>query len=220
MLLSEKNANVLLMNDFNRRGGGGFNNRGGNSAGRSSFGGGRRDGGGRDRGDRGDRNHRGDRQPQMFTATCASCHKTCEVPFRPSGDKPVYCSNCFTQKNEGGDRGFRGGDRGNDSRPRSGSNSFAVRKEHPNDRRQSGSDDEVKKRLATIESKLNRILEIINPPMPSEKEEKVSKKREAAPEKKVVDAPALKKAIKKATAKVAKKPTKKAAKKAAKKASK
>jgi CxxC-x17-CxxC domain-containing protein len=50
-----------------------------------------------DRGDRGDR--------QMHSATCADCGKRCEVPFRPTGDKPVYCSNCFNQ----GDSPSRGG---------------------------------------------------------------------------------------------------------------
>ncbi len=38
-------------------------------------------------GDRGER--------QMFTTTCSSCGKPAEVPFRPSGDKPVYCKDCF-----------------------------------------------------------------------------------------------------------------------------
>ncbi len=28
-------------------------------------------------------------------AVCAECGKDCEVPFKPSGDKPVYCSSCF-----------------------------------------------------------------------------------------------------------------------------
>jgi CxxC-x17-CxxC domain-containing protein len=36
----------------------------------------------------------GDRQA-MYQAVCANCGKNCEVPFRPSGDKPVYCSDCF-----------------------------------------------------------------------------------------------------------------------------
>ena len=31
----------------------------------------------------------------MHRATCADCGKSCEVPFRPSNDKPVYCSQCF-----------------------------------------------------------------------------------------------------------------------------
>jgi len=32
---------------------------------------------------------------QMHAATCAECGKRCEVPFRPTNDKPVYCSDCF-----------------------------------------------------------------------------------------------------------------------------
>ena len=39
-----------------------------------------------------------DRQPQIFKATCADCQKSCEVPFRPSGDRPVFCSDCFGEK--------------------------------------------------------------------------------------------------------------------------
>jgi CxxC-x17-CxxC domain-containing protein len=31
----------------------------------------------------------------MHEAICATCGKSCEVPFRPTGDKPVYCSDCF-----------------------------------------------------------------------------------------------------------------------------
>ena len=32
---------------------------------------------------------------EMFPATCATCGKETTVPFRPSGDKPVYCRECF-----------------------------------------------------------------------------------------------------------------------------
>ena len=35
------------------------------------------------------------RKTQMFNATCAECGKPCEVPFRPNGEKPVYCNYCF-----------------------------------------------------------------------------------------------------------------------------
>jgi len=42
----------------------------------------------------------------MTKVVCAKCGDTCEVPFRPSGDRPVYCRNCF---NKGNDRGSRGG---------------------------------------------------------------------------------------------------------------
>jgi CxxC-x17-CxxC domain-containing protein len=42
----------------------------------------------------GDRGYeRGPRE--MFSATCSSCGREAQVPFRPSGVKPVYCSDCF-----------------------------------------------------------------------------------------------------------------------------
>lgn len=34
----------------------------------------------------------------MYKAVCADCKKNCEVPFRPSSDRPVYCKNCFTAR--------------------------------------------------------------------------------------------------------------------------
>ena len=35
---------------------------------------------------------------ELFKATCAECAKSCEIPFRPSGDRPVYCKDCFAKK--------------------------------------------------------------------------------------------------------------------------
>jgi len=35
-------------------------------------------------------------QREMHAATCAACGTETQVPFRPSGDRPVYCRNCFT----------------------------------------------------------------------------------------------------------------------------
>ena len=32
---------------------------------------------------------------QMHKAVCSECKKECEVPFKPSGDRPVYCRDCF-----------------------------------------------------------------------------------------------------------------------------
>ena len=34
-------------------------------------------------------------QREMFPAVCATCGKQTEVPFQPSGDKPVYCRDCY-----------------------------------------------------------------------------------------------------------------------------
>ena len=36
---------------------------------------------------------------EMHEAVCASCGKTTQVPFRPSGVKPVYCSDCYKNIN-------------------------------------------------------------------------------------------------------------------------
>ncbi len=32
---------------------------------------------------------------EMHKATCADCGKECEVPFKPSAGRPVYCRDCF-----------------------------------------------------------------------------------------------------------------------------
>ncbi|MEK6827963.1 MAG: CxxC-x17-CxxC domain-containing protein [Nanoarchaeota archaeon] len=35
------------------------------------------------------------KEVEMHSATCDKCGARCEVPFKPSGSKPVYCSDCF-----------------------------------------------------------------------------------------------------------------------------
>ena len=35
---------------------------------------------------------------EMHTVTCAQCGKETQVPFKPSGDRPVYCQDCFASK--------------------------------------------------------------------------------------------------------------------------
>jgi len=35
---------------------------------------------------------------QMYKAVCAECGAECQVPFKPSGDRPVYCKECFQAK--------------------------------------------------------------------------------------------------------------------------
>jgi CxxC-x17-CxxC domain-containing protein len=65
-------------------GGGGYSS-GGYSSGGS--------GGGYDRGPR-----------EMFSATCSSCGREAQVPFRPTGSKPVYCSDCFTNQRASSNR--------------------------------------------------------------------------------------------------------------------
>ena len=35
---------------------------------------------------------------EMFPAVCAECSKPTQVPFKPRGDRPVYCSDCFSNR--------------------------------------------------------------------------------------------------------------------------
>ncbi len=76
-----------------------------------------------DRGRGGD-NRRFDR-PQMHEATCSKCGKSCMVPFRPTGNRPIYCNDCF--KTEGGTSVRRSDDRGQRSFSDRGSRSTSDR---------------------------------------------------------------------------------------------
>ncbi len=35
---------------------------------------------------------------EMHKATCDECKKECEVPFKPTEGRPVYCKECFEKK--------------------------------------------------------------------------------------------------------------------------
>ena len=52
---------------------------------------------------------RDSRRPLLHDAVCDECGKDCKVPFKPSGEKPVYCSDCFEKK--GGSDSSRSRDR-------------------------------------------------------------------------------------------------------------
>ena len=84
-------------------GGGAYSNRGGGGGGRYSGGGGGYSGGGG--------GGYGASRP-MYDAVCAACGKETKVPFQPRGDRPVYCSDCFSKQGGGGGRGGSSGGRG------------------------------------------------------------------------------------------------------------
>jgi len=71
---------------------GGGSSYSGGGGGYSSGGGGYSSGGG------GGGYSSGGAQRELFPATCSSCGKATEVPFRPSSNKPVYCRECFQQQ--------------------------------------------------------------------------------------------------------------------------
>ena len=55
---------------------------------------------------------------QLYDVVCSSCGKPAQVPFQPRGDRPVYCSDCYSQQGGGG--GGSGGYGGGRSRSGSG----------------------------------------------------------------------------------------------------
>ena len=40
----------------------------------------------------------GQSRREMYPVTCAQCGKQTEVPFQPRGDRPVYCSDCYSKQ--------------------------------------------------------------------------------------------------------------------------
>jgi CxxC-x17-CxxC domain-containing protein len=123
------------MGNFQRGGRGG-----GDRGGRPSFGGGRG-------GDRG--------EITMHKAICDECHKPCEVPFRPSGDKPIYCNDCFGDKRGNEDRGPRRdfGDRG-------GRRDFGGKPARSFDK-PAQRDSDVGNQIKELSQKIDRILAVL-----------------------------------------------------------
>ncbi len=135
------------MGNFNNRGGagskpfhkpsygGGRPSFGGNGAGRGGFGGPRRDDGDR----------------PMFKASCSQCGNECQLPFKPNGSKPVFCSNCFVRddkpRNDGPERSSYS--KPSYDRP-------PVAAAAPNM-------DQFKTQLEIIHNKLDRILKLVSP---------------------------------------------------------
>ncbi len=35
---------------------------------------------------------------EMHKATCSECGEECEVPFKPTEGKPVYCRECYRKR--------------------------------------------------------------------------------------------------------------------------
>jgi len=105
--------------------------------------------GGRDFGRPDFNRDRGERGPS-YRATCAECGKACEVPFMPKNGRPVYCADCFAKR---GGKQDGGTDRG-------------EKREFNNDRpfqrpafgEQPRSDGDTKRRLESIEYKIDKLV--------------------------------------------------------------
>jgi CxxC-x17-CxxC domain-containing protein len=38
---------------------------------------------------------------QLYNVKCSKCSKDTQVPFKPSGDRPVYCRDCYMEQRRG-----------------------------------------------------------------------------------------------------------------------
>lgn len=88
-------------------------------------------------------------RPQMHPATCTNCGNACEVPFKPTGDKPVLCRNCF-RTSPGPDRRFASQPSRNFDKPR-----FEERPP---------TTPQYKEQLDSLNRKLDKILSILTAP--------------------------------------------------------
>ena len=82
------------------------------------------------------------RNKQMFRVVCSNCGKDCDVPFKPTGDKPVYCSACFEKMG------------GRDNRKSFDGTRFRERQ---------GQTDQYKTQFEAINTKLDNIINILQP---------------------------------------------------------
>jgi CxxC-x17-CxxC domain-containing protein len=116
-----------------------------------------------------DYENRSRREITLYDAVCDQCGKNCQVPFRPSGNKPVYCSDCFEQ---------RGGKEGRSDRNGSQRRSFDREDQT---RLQNNTNDAVTikltEKIGVLNNKLDTIISILSTPEPKkiEPEKKVKK---------------------------------------------
>lgn len=90
-------------------------------------------------------------QSDLHPATCATCNKACEVPFRPTGDRPVYCRDCFGKKS---------GNTGSESRfPKKDFTAPGVAKPQFENR---GGSDGVTRQLELVNAKLERLIQAVS----------------------------------------------------------
>jgi CxxC-x17-CxxC domain-containing protein len=147
----------------------------------------------------------------MHQAVCSDCGNNCEVPFRPSGSKPVFCSDCFRGHDQAP---ARDAGRGRDfsSAPRR----FEERAPRPSF--SSGpKDNNIEDRLSALHVKLDKVIALLSDtsaPKTAVKEVKSEPKKEEPkkeePKKKIDKKsnkaePKVNKMAKKATKKVVKK---------------
>jgi CxxC-x17-CxxC domain-containing protein len=96
---------------------------------------------------------------KLHKVICDKCGRECDVPFQPTGDKPIYCRSCFRENGNGTVKEFA---------PRKGSTGdrFSPREEKRFDRNERNAEfkepDRSSDDLAEINEKLDKIMRALN----------------------------------------------------------
>jgi len=124
----------------------------------------------------------------MHQAICSQCGKDCQVPFRPTGDKPIYCSDCYEKLGNNSNSWSYGDDR--PQRPSYGDRNSGGNRSFSNNRDFGGGRSFSKpadnRQMEMVAKKLDRIIELLEGQRPVIKmvEKTVEKKVEKKPAKK------------------------------------
>ncbi len=164
--MTEKN-NTMGRNNRGDRGGFGGNREGGSRYEGQGF---KRGGfGGGDRGNgSGPRFGGQEREVTMYDATCADCHKPCQVPFRPANGRPVFCKDCFMSNDAPAKPKFNDAPRNDFARTLRPEPSFKPQTDTAVSSVKGN--DEIKKQLEAVNTKLATLIGLIekmNKPAPA-----------------------------------------------------
>ncbi len=94
-------------------------------------------------------------KPQLHSAICSDCGKDCEVPFKPTGERPVFCNDCFRKQKEAGGAPKFGGGHGGDRFARPSFSKPAAAPAPVNF-------GQFKEQLEMLNNKLDKILQVLN----------------------------------------------------------
>ena len=115
------------------------------------------------------------KQREMYAATCKDCGKACEVPFQPTPDRPAFCQACFDKRKQA--RAQKGNGQKSQPQPK-----------HQSQQQTSSSQADVSRRIDALNSKVDRLLAIMESHV------------QTAPARKATAKKAAKKTVKKKTA--------------------
>ncbi len=130
---------------------------------------------------------------KMHDAICDSCGDRCQVPFKPTSGKPVFCSECFEKEGGGARKNKR--DEYRSEQAEIIDNSYEI--------------GQIKAELFALNSKLDNILHILNKTETNEKPNKKEVAKKSGKKNKTENIEKLPIGKKKTTAKKPKKSKKK-----------